>query len=352
MKNSRKNVERILILSIFAISLSLDLFIGSEDLDPYISISYSKYIYEEKEIPKEHPYLYKDAYNSISNPYLPGYSLFLVPLMALEELVFITPSIFAALVVYLVLKLQKKLNNESILPAIFVIISYPFLKMSVDPHPDLFCLVLVLSAVIMLLNYLESKNYLYLTLFLIFTAYASITRYYGLLTILFFMLYLILKKRELLVKITSIIALLAIIIVPLYYIINVKFKDQSLIYPVLDQEQENAAENYKEHSWIPWMLKDEPTHAIGHLMLAFYPFIAIAILSKKFVDRELFHVFFIETGAMLVLFPSFGGIDRYFLFVLPFIASSFEYRINTSAIIPSILIFMSLRSFRRCKRPV
>ena len=58
--NSRKNVERILILSIFAISLSLDLFIGSEDLDPYISISYSKYIYEEKEIPKEHPYLYKN----------------------------------------------------------------------------------------------------------------------------------------------------------------------------------------------------------------------------------------------------------------------------------------------------
>ncbi len=338
----KKDIEKILIFSIFVISLTLNIFIPSEDLDPYISISYSRYIYEEHEIPKDHPYLYRDDYNSISNPYLLGYSLFLIPFMVFESLIFITPSIFATLVVYLTIKLGKKLQNESILPAVLVFLSYPFLKMSVDPHPDLFCLTFVLSSCIFLINYFENKKPIYLIFFLFFATYAAITRYYGLLTILFFMLYLILNKKEVLNKSIIIVIILASIVIPLYYLINVEFKEESLLYPVFDPPRESAAENYKEHSWIPWMFEDKPTHALGHLILAFYPFLAILVIARSIIDRELFHVFLIEMGAILVLFPSFGGLDRYLLFILPFLASSCKYKFNKGVFLPSIIIFLSM----------
>lgn len=313
--------EKTILLLFFLVGFTVSLFTDLNDLDSNLHLDYVREIQETRRIPRYHPRVFNTEGSRVPFPYPIGYHLTMAVFPHWVPLYKILQILFATLSLVLILKISDSLRVRTPFLLLPLILACSFSRLSLTPHPDMLALLLTLAGVHFTLRYIEKGKGMDGLMAILFGFYAAMVREFALITILFAFLYLFLRceKKHRLTPILSSILLLTGLG---YYWVNCSLKGQNILYPFLGTADPRASEWYMDHVSLWSVMKHKPLRALGEFLKVFFPFFPLILFAKP-REKVLASVFGVQVLLILLFLPSTGGLDRYVMFTLPFLALAY-----------------------------
>ena len=302
-----------------AVALSTSL----NHLDSNLHLDYVREIQNVRSVPRYHPRVFNTAGVQIPFPYPVGYHLAMAIFPHRVTLYKLLQVLFAVSCLILILKLAGLLGVKRRFYALIpFVLTSPFSRFSITPHPDLLALLFSLLSAYFMLRYLQGGGKIHAAAAVLAGFYGGLVREFALITLLFFSLALSLKYRGKLHQIGA--CLISILLLTLlgYYWMNCLIKGQNLLYPFFGREDPKASDWYLSHVSFWSILRYAPAQALGELLGVFSLFLPMFLLVKP-RDTILASVFGCQIVLTFLFLPSTGGLDRYVMFALPFMAIAY-----------------------------
>jgi hypothetical protein len=304
--------------SIVAISTSLN------DLDSNLHLDYVKEIQRTHSIPEYHPHVFNTEGIQVPFPYPIGYHLAMAVFPHSVPLYKILQVAFATMCLILTLKLADLLGvkKKKIAVLIPLVLAFSFSKYSITPHLDVFALMLMLLSVYFTLKYLQEGKKVYALVAVLSGFYGGMTREFALVTILFANLAFLIKYKEKWRRIVHVFLPILFLTTMGYYWVNCSIRGQSLLYPFFGKSDPGAWEWYTTHVSFWNVLRYESVQALGEILKVFSLFLLIFLLTRP-RDKTLALIFGCQIVLTFIFLPSTGGLRRYVMFALPFLAIAY-----------------------------
>jgi len=304
--------------SVVALSTSLN------DLDSNLHLDYVREIQKTHSIPKYHPHLFNTEGIQVPFPYPIGYHLAMSIFPHWVPLYKVLHVAFAAMCLILTLKLADLLGVKKNKFAVLIplVLAFSFSKYSITPHLDVFALMLVLLSAYFMLKYVQEDKKVYAFVAILSGFYGSMAREFALVTILFASLAFLLKYTGKWRRIVHICLPMLFLTAMGYYLVNCSIRGQHLLYPFLGKSDPGAWEWYTTHNSFWSVLRYEYAQALGEILIVFSLFLPIFLLTRP-RDKTLAFIFGCQIAFTFIFLPSTGGLRRYVMFTLPFLAIAY-----------------------------